>query len=149
MATGTMVPTPNGATALRCWPAHSRTLAPQMKIEVAASNRKGTNNAKAVFEDTSNRHDPITPPNSVQSVSRMTSARSICAISCRKPSAADRYPGRAATVLVALAATTGTPLATKAGKVMKVPPPATAFSIPPKNPAQSISKVSVMPGLSE
>ena len=40
--------------------------------------------------------------------------------------------------------TTGTPLATRAGKVMKVPPPATAFSMPPKNPALSMIKVSLI-----
>ncbi len=104
---------------------------------VAASNRNGTRAAKAAFEDTSSSPDPIAPPIMVSPVSRATSRRSMRATSRRNPRAAARYPGRAATVVVALADTSGTPVKTSAGKVMNVPPPATAFSMPPKNPAAS------------
>jgi hypothetical protein len=39
-------------------------------------------------------------------------------------------PGQSATVLVALAATAGTRRNKRAGKEMKLPPPASAFSVP-------------------
>ena len=39
-------------------------------------------------------------------------------------------PGHSATVLVALASTAGMPVANSAGNETKVPPPATAFSVP-------------------
>jgi len=40
-------------------------------------------------------------------------------------------------VLVALAVTGATPLNISAGKAMKLPPPATAFSAPPSAPAKN------------
>jgi len=39
-------------------------------------------------------------------------------------------PGQSATVLVALASTAGTRMNNSAGKEMKLPPPAIAFSVP-------------------
>ena len=44
-------------------------------------------------------------------------------------------PTQSATVLVALAAIGATPLNSRAGKAIKLPPPATAFSAPPSAPA--------------
>src|SRR5208337_4764147 len=44
-------------------------------------------------------------------------------------------PTHSATVLVALAAMGATPLNSRAGKAIKLPPPATAFSAPPSAPA--------------
>ena len=46
-------------------------------------------------------------------------------------------PTQSATVLVALAAMGATPLNIKAGKATKLPPPATAFSAPPRAPAKN------------
>ena len=46
--------------------------------------------AKAVLDETSSSPDPTAPPSMVQSVSRVTSARSMRAMSRRKPSAAAR-----------------------------------------------------------
>src|SRR5260370_15224338 len=45
-------------------------------------------------------------------------------------------PTQSATVLVALAAMGATPLNIRAGKAMKLPPPATALSAPPRAPAK-------------
>src|SRR5713226_4967024 len=45
-------------------------------------------------------------------------------------------PTQSATVLVALAAIGATPLNSKAGKAIKLPPPATALSAPPSAPAK-------------
>src|ERR1700675_3842671 len=45
-------------------------------------------------------------------------------------------PTQSATVLVALAAIGATPLNSRAGKAMKLPPPATALSAPPRAPAK-------------
>jgi hypothetical protein len=39
-------------------------------------------------------------------------------------------PGHSATVLVALASTAGTPVNSRTGNETKLPPPATAFSVP-------------------
>ena len=44
-------------------------------------------------------------------------------------------PTQSATVLVALAAIGATPLNSRAGKAIKLPPPATALSAPPRAPA--------------
>ena len=46
-------------------------------------------------------------------------------------------PGHSATVLVALASTAGTPVTNSAGNEIKVPPPATAFSVPPITAAKN------------
>jgi len=46
-------------------------------------------------------------------------------------------PGQSATVLVALASTAGTLRNNNAGKEMKLPPPANAFSAPAIPPAKS------------
>src|SRR5690606_17877071 len=110
---------------------------------VAASSRNGTSTANASFEDSSSSAEPAAPPAMVSTVSRLKIARGNSAISRRNPSAADRYPGSAATVLVALADTTGTPTNTSAGQVMKVPPPATALITPPSTPATSSRRKSV------
>jgi hypothetical protein len=53
-----------------------------------------------------------------------------------------KLPGRSATVLVAFAATAGTPAAIRAGNVRKLPPPAIALMAPAKK-ADRISKASV------
>src|SRR5271169_1172622 len=45
-------------------------------------------------------------------------------------------PTQSATVLVALDAMGATPLNSRAGKAMKLPPPATALSAPPRAPAK-------------
>lgn len=45
-------------------------------------------------------------------------------------------PVHSATVLVALAGMGGTPVNNSAGKPMKLPPPATAFSAPPRMAAR-------------
>src|SRR5208283_1916137 len=45
-------------------------------------------------------------------------------------------PTQSATVLVALAAMGATPVNISAGKAMKLPPPATALSAPPRAPAK-------------
>ena len=52
---------------------------------------------------------------------------------------------QAQAVEVALAAISGMPMKTSAGKVMKVPPPAIAFRSPPRNPATRIRIRSAMP----
>ena len=43
---------------------------------------------------------------------------------------APKYPGQSATVLVTLAAMAGIPTAVSMGKLIKVPPPAKAFTRP-------------------
>lgn len=64
-------------------------------------------------------------------------------MSSRRAQAPDKYPGNSARVPVALAASGGTPANTSAGRVRKLPPPATAFNAPAKKAATNKIEASV------
>src|SRR5690554_6650748 len=121
-------------------------LSPKVKASVATSRRSGTIIEKRRFEETINSADPMAAP-MIVTQTRSPICRPLNLLSSRlKSSAPPKYPGKTATALVALAATGGTPASTRAGKVRKVPPPASVLSVPASRAATSGTRKSIIGG---
>ena len=82
----------------------------------------------------SSRNAPIRPPTKLVT-SRGTITRLGTSSRLRYAPPLAVTPVHKAMVLVALAGIGGTPVKSRAGKDTKLPPPATAFSAPPRMPA--------------
>ena len=109
---------------------------------VASSSSQGINCANAAFEVASSSRPPPMPPTKAitESIGRLREKR---LSSRRNAQAPARLPGHSDTELLALATTGGTPIASRAGKEKKVPPPATEFTAPAAKaaaPMRAISK---------
>src|SRR6266542_3000920 len=97
---------------------------------------QGTMRANSSLPAQRTRSAPRTPP---MTLGRAIQARSLRSLptAWRKPQKADSEPGTRAMVEVALALTGSTPHASSDGKVMRVPPPASALTAPPSAPASA------------
>lgn len=91
--------------------------------------------AKAAPGVSSSSTAPNNPPTALVTPSARGVTPSSGARSARNAQVLARLPGKRATVLDAFAATEGTPTSIRAGRVTKVPPPATAFMAPASSPA--------------
>src|SRR5579871_5561374 len=108
------------------------------KISVAAPTRNGTKSRNVRSVVTRRSTAPIAAPIS-DSKMTITNRRSSFGRRSRSASAAIKWPGVTATAFEALATTGGMPLASIAGNVISVAPPAIALATPPISPAPASS----------
>jgi hypothetical protein len=108
----------------------------KVNSKVATKRRYGTKCTKTSGGVFSSNKAPRIPPIRLVLTSKMSRVL-LCSASSRRyaPTLATE-PGHNATALVALAGMAGKPVKTRAGKPMKLPPPATALSVPPSIAAQ-------------
>src|SRR6266436_595991 len=104
----------------------------KVKRSVASKRRYGIKCTKVVCGVCNRSTAPSTPPTTLAPVNISNSLRFCAASSLRYAAILATEPGQRATVLVAFAVIGATPVKMRAGKVMKLPPPATEFNVPPK-----------------
>src|SRR3984893_5440393 len=107
---------------------------PKAKSSVAASSSQGSTRRKVVGGVLMRSNAPSKPPTMLVAISGIITRLEILRCLRYAPPLAVT-PTQSASVLVALAATGPTPVNKSAGNAMKLPPPATALSAPPKTPA--------------
>src|SRR6185437_2362281 len=95
--------------------------------------RKGTTTSKARAGVASNSTQPTVVPTTAVGMS--ASSRRVRGRSARLPTTLATYPGKTATLLVTLAGTAPSPVASRAGNVISEPPPAIALTVPAASPA--------------
>src|SRR5579883_1332951 len=105
------------------------------KSTVAIRRRYGTRRTKTDCDVLNKSMAPSSPPIRLEPISSRSNLRSTRVNSRRYAITLAIEPGQSATVLVAFAMIGETPENTNAGKVKKLPPPATALSVPPKRAA--------------
>src|SRR6266478_3300480 len=107
---------------------------PKAKSRVAPSNSQGSTRRKVCGDVLMRSTAPARPPTMLVAISGIITRLEILRCLRYAPPLAVT-PTHSASVLVALAATGPTPVNSSAGNAMKLPPPATALSAPPKTPA--------------
>src|SRR5216110_1826273 len=126
-----------GAVACPC--PRSLALIGPLKVnnKVAIKRRYGTKRTKIPGGVNNNNNAPRTPPSRLVQINKTSKIRSCTASSRRYAPTLATAPGHNATLLVALAGMAGKPVKTRAGKQIKLPPPATELSVPPSTAAQN------------
>src|SRR5271165_1717352 len=114
----------------------ARMLLPKANSKVPLSSNQGMSRRKTCCGVLSSSSEPASPPTTLVSSKGINKRRGTLSRFRYAPVLAAN-PGQRATVLVALASTAGTPVLSNAGNVRKVPPPATAFSVPPITAARN------------
>ena len=107
---------------------------PKAKSSVAASKSQGSTRRKVFAGVLMSSNAPSKPPTMLVAISGIITRLEILRCLRYAPPLAVT-PTQSANVLVAFAETALTPVNSSAGNAMKLPPPATAFSAPPKAPA--------------
>src|SRR5216684_5535477 len=107
---------------------------PKAKSNVAASSSQGSTRRKVFGGVLMRSNAPSKPPTMLVAISGIITRLEMSRCLRYAPPLAVT-PTHSASVLVALAATGPTPVNSSAGNAMKLPPPATALSAPPKTPA--------------
>src|ERR1700740_704004 len=129
---------PATAALLDSWeiPAEMRPVSrlPNAKSSVARSSSQGSTRRNVCGGVLMRSTAPVRPPTMLVTISGIITRLEISRCLRYAPPLAVT-PIQSASVLVALAATGPTPVNSSAGKAMKLPPPATALSAPPKIPA--------------
>ena len=103
-----------------------------MKTAVAMSRSHGTRSENVEFEVLSSRILPMTEPARLAIVIHNRKLLSTLRMVSRYTQADANAPGRSTSDAVALACTGAIPANRRAGKVRKVPPPASALVAPPR-----------------
>src|SRR5258708_1351553 len=129
---------PATAALLDSWeiPAEMRPVSrfPNAKSSVAPSSSQGSTRRNVCGGVLMRSNAPARPPTMLVAISGIITRLEMSRCLRYAPPLAVT-PIQSASVLVALAATGPTPVNSSAGKAMKLPPPATALSAPPKTPA--------------
>src|SRR5689334_18182038 len=113
-----------------------------------SSSSHGMMKSKARLGVRTSRTLPTIPPTKVIAESVATERPPTGSSSSRYSAALATAPGSKATLEVALATFAGRPSAISAGRVAKVPPPASAFITPPTHPAPAAKAIAAKSGCS-